>query len=116
MLLDGLVFHDGEEKVTFNQYSFCELVKHLLVELAGISYAEASGQVERSMLAAPADGVAEVGLLSHELPYCWAMILYHGNSYWRKGIPAQPEDMDTYAALEKRILKEHHLKEPFEWG
>lgn len=81
MLLDGLVFHDWKEKVTFNQCSFCELVKHLLVELVGISYEEASGQVDRSPLAAPVDGAAEGGLLSHELPYYWAMLPYHGNAY-----------------------------------
>ena len=32
-----------------------------------------------------------------------------------KGIPAQPEDMDAYFALEKQIMEKHHLKEPFEW-
>ncbi len=37
MVRDGLVFKDREGKVTFNQYSFCELVKYLMVELAGIS-------------------------------------------------------------------------------
>ena len=38
MLRDGLVFKDEDGQVIFNQYSFCELVKHLLVELVGISY------------------------------------------------------------------------------
>lgn len=36
MLHDGLVFKDEAGQVIFNQYSFCELVKHLLVELVGI--------------------------------------------------------------------------------
>ena len=48
MVKDGLVFKDEDGQVIFNQYSFCELVKHLLVELVGISYAEASQTVERS--------------------------------------------------------------------
>ena len=40
MVRDGLVFKDEDGQVIFNQYSFCELVKHLLVELVGISYAK----------------------------------------------------------------------------
>ena len=30
MVRDGLVFKDENGQVIFNQYSFCELVKHLL--------------------------------------------------------------------------------------
>ena len=48
MVRDGLVFKDEDGQVIFNQHSFCELVKHLLVELVGISYEEASQIVERS--------------------------------------------------------------------
>ena len=112
MVKDGLVFKDEDGQVIFNQYSFCELVKHLLVELVGISYAEASQTVERSPLA-DALGVA---VFSHELPYYWAMSFYYGNGYWwEKGIPAQPEDMDAYEALENKIMEKYHLKEPFIW-
>ena len=57
VLRDGLVFKDEDGQVIFNQYSFCELVKHLLVELVGISYEEASQIVERSPLAAPVANV-----------------------------------------------------------
>ena len=42
MVRDGLVFKDEDGQVIFNQHSFCELVKRLLVELVGISYEEAS--------------------------------------------------------------------------
>ena len=117
VLRDGLVFKDEDGQVIFNQYSFCELVKHLLVELVGISYEEASQIVERSPLAAPVDNVMGVAIFSHELTYYWAMFSYYGNGYWwgDKGIPAQPEDMDAYFALEKQIMEKHHLKEPFEW-
>ena len=37
MVRDGIVFKDEDGQVIFNQHSFCELVKHLLVELVGIS-------------------------------------------------------------------------------
>ena len=69
MVKDGLVFKDEDGQVIFNQYSFCELVKHLLVELVGISYAEASQTVERSPLAAPVADALGVAVFSHELPY-----------------------------------------------
>jgi hypothetical protein len=73
--------------------------------------------VERSPLAAPVDNAMDVAIFSHDLPYYWAMFSYYGNGYWwgDKGIPAQPEDMDAYFALEKQIMEKHHLKEPFEW-
>ena len=42
MVRDGIVFKAEDGQVIFNQYSFCELVKHLLVELVGISYEDPS--------------------------------------------------------------------------
>lgn len=104
VLRDGLVFKDEDGQVIFNQYSFCELVKHLLVELVGISYEEASQIVERSPLAEPVADAMGVAIFSHDLPYYWAMFFYYGNGYWQKGIPAQPEDMDAYFALEKQTI------------
>ena len=116
MVRDGLVFKDEDGQVIFNQYSFCELVKHLLVELVGISYEEASQTVERAPLAEPVAYAVGVARFSHDRPYYWAMFFCYGNGYWwEKGIPAQPENMDAYEALEKKIMEKYHLKEPFEW-
>ena len=98
MVRDGIVFKDEDGQVIFNQHSFCELVKHLLVELVGISYEEASQIVDRSPLAEPVADAMGVAMFSHDLPYYWAMFFYYGNGYWQKGIPAQPEDMDAYEA------------------
>ena len=67
---------DGQ--IIFNQYSFCGLVKHLLVELVGISYEEASQIVERSPLAEPVADALGVAIFSHDLPYYWAMFFYYG--------------------------------------
>ena len=78
MVKDGLVFKDENGQVIFNQHSFCELVKCLLV---GISYEEASQIVERSSLATPVADAMEVAIFSHELPYYCAMLLYYGNGY-----------------------------------
>lgn len=69
MVRDGLVFKDEDGQVIFNQYSFCELVKRLLVELVGISYEEASQIVERSPLAEPVAEAMGVAIFSHDLPY-----------------------------------------------
>ena len=85
MLRDGLVFKDEDWQVIFNQYSFCELVKYLLVELVGISYEEASQIVERSPLAEPVADAMGVAIFSHDLPYYWAMFFYYGNGYWWGG-------------------------------
>ena len=35
MVRDEIVLKDKDGQVTFNQYSFCELVKHLMEELVG---------------------------------------------------------------------------------
>jgi hypothetical protein len=78
MVRDGLVFKDEDGQVIFNQYSFCELVKHLLVELVGISYEEASQIVERSPLAESVAGAMGVAIFSHALPYYWAMFFTMG--------------------------------------
>lgn len=115
MVSDGLVFKNDDGQVIFNQYSFCELVKHLMVELAGISYEEASQIVERSPLADPVSDAMGVAIFSHDLPYYWAMFFYYGNGYWLKGIPAQPEDMDAYETLKKKIMEKYNLKEPIIW-
>ena len=69
MIRDGIVLKDEDAQVTFNQRSFCELVKHLLVELVGISYEEASQIVERSPLAEPVADAMGAAIFSHDLPY-----------------------------------------------
>ena len=117
MVRDGLVFKDEDGQVIFNQYSFCELVKRLLEELVGISYEEASQIVERSPLAEPVTDALGSAIFSRDLPYYWAMFFYYGNGYWLgdTGIPAQPEDMDAYEALENKIMEKYHLKEPVIW-
>ena len=110
---DGIVLKDENTQVTFNQRGFCELVKYLLVELVGIFYEEASQRVGRSLLTAPVDNATEVGLFSHELSYYWAMLIYYGNSYWEKGIPAQPEDLNTIYRNGKSDFEEVSFKRAF---
>ena len=114
MLKDGVVLKDSEDRIVVNQYSFCELIKHLLTHYVGISYENASKIVDQSHLAEPILSVMDAGLLSHEYPYYWAMSLYYGNMYWEKGIPAQPDNLTVYFEVEDRIMKQYALREPFE--
>ena len=107
---------DEDGQVIFNQYSFCELVKHLLVELVGISYEEASQIVERSPLAAPVDNVMGVAIFSHEtdllLGYVfllWERLLVGGTRVFQRS----QRIMDAYFALEKQIMEKTPLKRAF---
>ena len=115
MLKDGIVLEDNGDSVVFNQYSFCELIKHLLCYYVGVSYEESSEIVDHSHLVEPISNVIEAVLLAHEYPYYWAMSLYYGHMYWEKGIAAQPDDLDVYIELEDDIIKKYKLNEPFEF-
>lgn len=114
MLKDGVILENGGNRIIVNQYSFCELIKHLLTHYVGISYEKASKIVDESHLAKPISSIMDAGLLRHEYPYYWAISLYYGNMCWEKGIPTQPDDMTTYFELEDSIIKHYHLNKPFE--
>ena len=114
MLKDSVVLEDSGNRIIVNQYSFCELIKHLLTHYVKISYEKASEMVSKSHLAKPISSIMDAGLLSHEYPYYWAMTLYYGDMYWEKGIPAQPDNMTAYFKLENNILKRYNLNKPFE--
>ena len=113
MLKDSVVLEDSGNRIIVNQYSFCELIKHLLTHYVKISYEKASEMVCKSHLAKPISSIMDAGFLSHEYPYYWAMTLYYGEMYWKKGIPAQPDDMTAYFKLENNILKRYNLNKPF---
>lgn len=114
MLKDGVVLEDSGGRIVINQYSFCELIKHLLTHYVKISYENASEIVSQSHLVKPISSAMDARLLNHEYPYYWAMHLYYGELYWKKGIPAQPNDMTAYFELENSIMKHYNLSEPFE--
>ena len=57
------MFKDEDDQVIFNQYSFCELMKRLLVELVGISYEEAFQRVDGSPLTAPVSDALDLSLI-----------------------------------------------------
>ena len=114
MLKDGIILENNGNKFVINQYSLCELIKHLLVHYVGITYENASEIVDHSHIAKPVSNAMDIILLSHEYPYYWAMNLYYGHMYWEKGIPAQPDDLMAYFELENSIIERYHLNKPFE--
>ena len=111
MLKDGIVLEDSESRIVVNQYSFCELIKYILVHYVDISYLDASEIVNNSHLAKPIKSVMDAMLLGHEYAYYWAMSIYYGHMYWEKGIPSQPDDLKAYFEWEYNIMKQYNLKE-----
>lgn len=85
MLKDGVVLEDSGGRIVINQYSFCELIKHLLTHYVKISYENASEIVSQSHLVTPISSAIDARLLNHEYP-------------------SQPNDMTAYFELENSII------------
>ncbi len=115
MLKDSVIFEYENGTLTVNQYSFCEIMKHIMVNYVNISYDEASKIVDNSGFVEPIKDVMEAALLSHELEYYWAIGLYYKDELFEKGICEEPENFDEYFAFLDDIMKKYNLKEPFEW-
>ena len=116
MIRDGLIFYDGDRKIIFNQYSFCEYIKWNIVKFADKTYEEADKLVNESKLAREAERVSEVYYLIHEIEYHWAMLLVYGNMYWLHGIPyPEPCSNEEYAIWESKISEKYNLKEIYEF-
>ena len=47
-LKDNLKFEDDTEGVIFNHYSFCELLKHIMVRYGGLDYNEADKKLKNN--------------------------------------------------------------------
>ena len=62
MLKDGVVLEDSGDRIVVNQYSFCELIKHLLTHYVGISYENASRIVTQSHISEPISSVMDAVL------------------------------------------------------
>lgn len=115
-LIDGLQFEDNETRVIFNHYSFCELIKHIMVKYGKIDYDLATKKLNNSYLTKIPETIENVVFLSHELEFHWAMLLVHGNMYWTKGIPSDfIEFEEEYLAWETEIKLKYNLKEPYKY-
>lgn len=110
MLKDGLHFYDEDnQKLVFNHYSFCELVKWIIVQYGNKSYDEADRIVMESGLAKPVRDFLDAALIGHETPYYWAMNVLYGNCYWLKGIKVEISFTEEYNLWEENIISLNNL-------
>lgn len=110
MLKDGLIFYDEKgEKIIFNHYSFCELVKLIIVKYCDKSYEQADEIVNKSSLVLPINDFSDAACIGHETPYYWAMNAVYGNCYWFKGIEAEISFTQEYNLWEKKIMSLNNL-------
>jgi len=116
ILQDGHLFIDGDEKIIFNHYSFCEIIKHIMVKYGSINIKVAQEKISQSYLYKLPSNPLSVALLSHELLYHWAMLLIHGEMYWLKGIASDYNNFEEeYMQWEQHTITKYQLKEPFEF-
>lgn len=114
-LKDGLRFENKVEGVVFNHYSFCELIKHIMVKYGNITYEIATEKLANSFLVNAPESFEEVSFLRHELVFHWAMLTMHGDMYWTKGIPSDFNDFkEEYLSWEAEIKLTHKLNAPYE--
>lgn len=119
MLKDGLIFYndDKTEKVIFNHYSFCELLKWTIVKYASKTYEKAHALVQNSALAKEPNSFFDVSLITHELDFHWAMLITYGEMYWLKGIPSDTNNFrDEYKEWRSQILTKYNLKEVYTYS
>lgn len=115
-LRDNLQYKEETEGVIFNHYSFCELIKHIMVAYGNTTYAQADKKLKQSFLHKEPKSLDDVEYLGHELEYHWAMLTLHGEMYWLKGIPSDFNDFkEEYMAWETKKKQQYALKDAFEY-
>lgn len=116
ILKDGLQFEDNESGVVFNHFSFCELIKHIMVKYGKIDYPLANEKLRNSYLSKTPRTLQDVEFITHELQFHWAMLLVHGDMYWTKGIPSDTNEfMEEYSNWVSEINQKFNLKEPYNY-
>lgn len=112
MLKDNLYFEGETEGVIFNHYSFCEMIKHIMVKYGEITYQQANEKLENSFLIEEPESKDDVEFLGHEIEFHWAMLACYGDMYWIKGIPSDYNNFKKeYLAWETAIKLKYKLKE-----
>ncbi|UUC44751.1 hypothetical protein [Flavobacterium cerinum] len=113
-ITDGLRIEDDETGVLFNQYSFCEFVKHIMVNYGKIDYDLATEKLNNSYLIKVPRTISDVEFITHELEFHWAMLLVHGDMYWTKGIPCNFNNFkEEYFTWATEVKQKYNLKEPY---
>jgi len=113
----GLAFKygDGRAEVAFHYASWLKLIKAIIVKFANRTREEAERLVSSSQITnTPPENSGQAGFLSHEYEYHWAMLIAHGEGYWRHGVPYPPPD--SYWEWEQNYRSENGLpEESFGW-
>lgn len=113
---DGLQFEDNETRVIFNHFSFCELVKNIMVKYGNLDYGLANEKLINSHLAKIPGTIEDVEFITHESEFHWAMLLVHGDMYWTKGIPSDTNEFhNEYFAWRTEIKRKYNLEEPYKY-
>lgn len=114
-LQEGLKYECDKDSVIFNHYSFCEIIKHIMVKYGDHSYELANIKVTESWLMKVPNSIRDIYYLSHELTYHWAMIMAYGDLYWsKKGIPSNYNDFsDEFFNWRKETRQKYNLKEEY---
>ncbi|HRB70885.1 MAG TPA: hypothetical protein PK776_03465 [Flavobacterium sp.] len=115
-LTDGLQLEDDETGVVFNHFSFCEMLKHIMVNYGKVDYDVATEKLNDSYLIKEPRTIKDVEYITHELEFHWAMLLVHGEMYWTKGIPSDVNGfIDEYLAWKTEIKQKYNLKNSYEY-
>jgi hypothetical protein len=113
MKKDGLEFFDKGERIVFNYYSFCEVLKGCISEYCERSREDAHEIIENAKLfEVPISDVNDVYFFSHEHPFHWSMVCLYGDRYWDE-YPDLVHIPETYDSWEARFIVENNLEEEF---
>ncbi len=109
-IIDGIRFNDPDGTVTFNFYSWVELLKAIIVKYENKTETEAEALVLTSPIVSnPISDYMSAALRSHESEYHWAMLITHGEGYWKNGI--DHNEPEGYIEWEKEYRDKHGLAE-----
>ena len=115
-LKDGYRYEGLEEGVIFNHYSFCVLVKNIMVKYGHLTQEIAEKKLNNSFLVEVPRSKDDVEYLGHELEFHWAMIATYGEMYWTNGVPSDFNDFkEEYLKWESQIRSKYNLKQPFDY-
>lgn len=101
LLTDGIVFRDKQgDHVVFNHYTWINILYGIFQKYAHCS----APQAKALILSSPISNrtidhydAMTVSLTAHEEEYHWAMLIAHGEGYWRRGISSDfPADYDEW--------------------
>ena len=111
-LKNNLRFEETTNGVVFNHFSFCKIVKHIMVKYGNITYKNADEKLQTHFLIEAPKSLGEVFQVTHELEFHWAMLIVHGDMYWTKGIPSDFNDFeDEYITWQDEIRLKYKLTE-----